>query len=98
MADRLSLDEEARLYTTNAQCEKYNNLATLFGIIVALDYLERAYVRDSITAAECVSELAPESAPFRSPHIATVPMTCRTLLPDLRDIIPCIVYLSLRVR
>ncbi|KAI5829786.1 vacuolar protein sorting-associated [Schizophyllum commune Tattone D] len=52
MTDRLSLDEEARLYTTNAQREKYNNLATLFGIIVALDYLERAYVRDSITAAE----------------------------------------------
>ncbi|TFK34025.1 vacuolar protein sorting-associated [Crucibulum laeve] len=48
----LSLDEEARLYTNNAEREKYNLLATLFGIIVALDYLERAYVRDSITAAE----------------------------------------------
>ena len=67
MADRLSLDEEARLYTTNAQREKYNNLATLFGIIVALDYLERAYVRDSITAAECVSELGPRSMHPRSP-------------------------------
>jgi ESCRT-I complex subunit VPS28 len=49
-----SLDEEVRLYTTNASREKYNLLATLFGIVVALDYLERAYVRDSITAAECV--------------------------------------------
>ncbi|KAF8714281.1 hypothetical protein AX14_012823 [Amanita brunnescens Koide BX004] len=48
----ISLDEEVRLYTTNAEREKYNLLATLFGIIVALDYLERAYVRDSITAAE----------------------------------------------
>ncbi|GLB34497.1 putative component of the ESCRT-I complex (endosomal sorting complex required for transport I), a regulator of vesicular trafficking process [Lyophyllum shimeji] len=48
----LSMDEEARLYTTNADREKYNNLATLFGIIVALDYLERAFVRDSIAAAE----------------------------------------------
>jgi ESCRT-I complex subunit VPS28 len=47
-----SLDEEVRLYTTNAEREKYNLLSTLFGIIVALDYLERAYVRDSITAAE----------------------------------------------
>jgi ESCRT-I complex subunit VPS28 len=47
-----SLDEELRLYTTNASREKFNLLATLFGIIVALDYLERAYVRDSITAAE----------------------------------------------
>ncbi|KAF8626487.1 hypothetical protein AX17_006543 [Amanita inopinata Kibby_2008] len=48
----ISLDEEARLYTTNAEREKYNLLATLFGIVVSLDYLERAYVRDSITAAE----------------------------------------------
>jgi len=50
----LSLDEEARLYTTNAEREKYESLATLYGIVVALDYLERAYVRDSVTAAECV--------------------------------------------
>ncbi|KAF9497760.1 vacuolar protein sorting-associated protein 28 [Pleurotus eryngii] len=49
---QLSLDEEARLYSTNSEREKYNLQATLFGIIVALDYLERAYVRDSITAAE----------------------------------------------
>jgi len=47
-----SLDEEVRLYITNSDREKYNLLATLFGIVVALDYLERAYVRDSITAAE----------------------------------------------
>ena len=50
----LNLDEEAKLYTTNAEREKYGLLATLFGIIVALDYLERAYVRDSVTAAEYV--------------------------------------------
>ncbi|TFK20266.1 vps28 protein [Coprinopsis marcescibilis] len=48
----ISLDEEVRLYSSNAEREKYNLLATLFGIIVALDYLERAYVRDSITAVE----------------------------------------------
>lgn len=57
----ISLDEEARLYTTNSEREKYNTLATLYGIIVALDYLERAYVRDSITSAECV-ELQPSCA------------------------------------
>ena len=54
MSVPLSLDEEARLYTTNAERERYESLATLYGIIVALDYLERAYVRDSVTAAECV--------------------------------------------
>lgn len=50
----LSLDEEVRLYTNNAEREKYNLLGTLYGIIVALDYLERAYVRDAITAAQYV--------------------------------------------
>ncbi|EKM81536.1 hypothetical protein AGABI1DRAFT_111828 [Agaricus bisporus var. burnettii JB137-S8] len=48
----ISIDEEVRLYTNNTEREKYNLLATLFGIIVALEYLERAYVRDSITATE----------------------------------------------
>lgn len=48
----ISLDEEVRLHSSNQQREKYNLLSNLFGIIVALDYLERAYVRDSITAAE----------------------------------------------
>ncbi|KZS94828.1 vacuolar protein sorting-associated protein 28 [Sistotremastrum niveocremeum HHB9708] len=48
----ISLDEEVRLYTTNNEREKYESQATLYGIIVALDYLERAYVRDSVTAAE----------------------------------------------
>lgn len=48
----LNLDEEVRLFTTNAEREKYGLLATLYGIIVSLDYLERAYVRDSVTAAE----------------------------------------------
>jgi ESCRT-I complex subunit VPS28 len=48
----ISLDEEVRLYTNNADREKYNLLSTLFGIVVSLDYLERAYVRDSVTAVE----------------------------------------------
>ncbi|GBE86707.1 Vacuolar protein sorting-associated protein [Sparassis crispa] len=52
MTTLFSLDEEVRLYTTNAEREKYGLLATLFGIVISLDYLERAYVRDSVTAAE----------------------------------------------
>ncbi|KAI5998197.1 vacuolar protein sorting-associated [Pisolithus albus] len=48
----LSLDEEVRPYTTNTDREKCSLQATLFGILVTLDFLERAYVRDSITAAE----------------------------------------------
>jgi hypothetical protein len=44
--------KEARLWTTTADREQYDNLATLFSIIISLDYLERAYVRDSITQAQ----------------------------------------------
>jgi ESCRT-I complex subunit VPS28 len=50
----MSMDEEVRLYTTNAERDQYTLLGTLFGITVALDYLERAFVQDSITAAEYV--------------------------------------------
>jgi ESCRT-I complex subunit VPS28 len=49
-----SLDEEVRLYTTNAERERLGLRATLFGLVTALDFLERAYVRDAVPAAECV--------------------------------------------
>ncbi|KAF9517107.1 hypothetical protein BS47DRAFT_1326790 [Hydnum rufescens UP504] len=52
MSSKISLDEEVRLYSTNSERERYESLATLYGIIVSLDYLERAYVRDSISAAQ----------------------------------------------
>ena len=48
------MDEEIRLYTANAKREKYSLLGTLYGITVALDFLELAFVRDSATAAEYV--------------------------------------------
>ena len=48
----LSLDEEVRLWSSNAERDQYTSLSNLFGIVVSLDYLERAYVRDAITAAE----------------------------------------------
>ncbi|PLW19842.1 hypothetical protein PCASD_17222 [Puccinia coronata f. sp. avenae] len=51
----LNLDEEFKLYSTNAEREKYDNQATLYSIILSLEYLERAYVRDSITQAQYVA-------------------------------------------
>jgi len=51
----LNLDEEYKLYTSNAEREKYDNQATLYSIILSLEYLERAYVRDSITQAQYVA-------------------------------------------
>ncbi|KAI6041110.1 vacuolar protein sorting-associated [Pisolithus marmoratus] len=82
----LSLDEEVRLYTTNAEREKYSLLATLFGIIVALDFLERAYVRDSITAAEY------------SPACTRLLSQYMTMLKLVKDSIPSIEEFMTRYR
>ncbi|KAI8816405.1 vacuolar protein sorting-associated [Fimicolochytrium jonesii] len=46
------LDHEIRLYTNNKEREKYDNMADLYGIIVATEHLERAYIRDAISAQE----------------------------------------------
>jgi ESCRT-I complex subunit VPS28 len=48
----MNFDEEVRLYTTSAERERTENLSTLYSIIVSLEYLERAYVRDSVTGKE----------------------------------------------
>ncbi|KAK4048830.1 Vacuolar protein-sorting-associated protein 28 [Microbotryomycetes sp. JL221] len=48
----INLDEEVRLFNNNADRERFDELATLYGIIVSLDYLEKAYVRDSITSSQ----------------------------------------------
>lgn len=41
-----------RLTSSNSDRERIADLANVFALAVALDYLERAYVRDSITAQE----------------------------------------------
>ena len=45
-------DEEVRLYSTPQERELFDSLSTLYSIIVSFEYLERAYVRDSIGAKE----------------------------------------------
>ncbi len=52
MSTPFNLDSEVRLFATNAEREKQENFATLYSIIVSLEYLERAYVRDSISGKE----------------------------------------------
>ncbi|CAG8514595.1 1367_t:CDS:2 [Paraglomus brasilianum] len=43
-----ALDEEVRLYTNTIDREKYENLADLYAIIVTMEHLEKAYIKDSI--------------------------------------------------
>lgn len=52
MATCLNLDQEFKLYSNHLEREKYDNQATLYSIILSLEHLERAYVRDSITQAQ----------------------------------------------
>ncbi|KAF8552595.1 vacuolar protein sorting-associated protein 28 [Imleria badia] len=86
MSGPLSLDEEVRLYATNAEREKYSLLATLFGIIVALDYLERAYIRDALTAAEY------------SPACTRLLSQYMTMLKLVKDSVPSIEQFMTRYR
>ncbi|MCO5593501.1 hypothetical protein L7F22_047515 [Adiantum nelumboides] len=61
--------EECRLYTSNADRERWESMATLFGIIVSLDALERAYVRESVSEAQyapACTRLLASTRPSRS--------------------------------
>ncbi|KAI0820260.1 vacuolar protein sorting-associated protein 28 [Trametes gibbosa] len=86
MSSRLNLDEEVRLYTTNAEREKYGLLATLFGIVVSLEYLERAYVRDSVSASEY------------SPACTRLLSQYKTMLKLVSDDVPSIEQFMARYR
>lgn len=88
-----SLDEEAKLYLTNAEREKYETQATLFGIIVALDYLERAYIRDSVSAIECVTTSASRVLPIDrryAPACTRLLSQYKTMMRLVSDSVPSI--------
>lgn len=44
--------EETKLYSNIREREKYENLADLYSIIVAIEQLEKAYIRDAINVEE----------------------------------------------
>src|SRR5690606_20332011 len=48
----ISLDEEVKLSTTTQQRELNESLSDIYSIIVALDFLEKAFVRDRIKQEE----------------------------------------------
>lgn len=50
----VDLSSELKLSTNARDREKYDNLADLYSIIVTTDYLEKAYVRNTISPQECV--------------------------------------------
>ncbi|KAH8915566.1 ESCRT-1 complex, Vps28 subunit [Atractiella rhizophila] len=48
MSSQFNLDEEIRPFPPNER-ERFNSLSTLYSILVSLNFLEKAYIRDSIT-------------------------------------------------
>ncbi|KAF8535621.1 putative vacuolar protein sorting-associated protein Vps28 [Trichophaea hybrida] len=48
LSTNLNLDAEVKLYNTPAQRELYESLAEIHAIIVTLEFLEKAFVKDSI--------------------------------------------------
>ncbi|KAL8658570.1 MAG: hypothetical protein Q9226_000904 [Calogaya cf. arnoldii] len=48
----INLDEEVKLSTTAAERDLYDSLAEIYSIIITLDGLEKAYIRDSIPENE----------------------------------------------
>ncbi|KAJ1833537.1 Vacuolar protein-sorting-associated protein 28, partial [Coemansia sp. RSA 2706] len=50
------MTDTVKLYTSSAEREVYENMAALYAIIVSLEYLERAFARDSISAHDYTNE------------------------------------------
>ncbi|KAF1988654.1 ESCRT-1 complex, Vps28 subunit [Aulographum hederae CBS 113979] len=48
----INLDEEVKLSTTSAERDLYESLAEVYSIIITLEALEKAYLKDSITESE----------------------------------------------
>lgn len=46
--------KEVKLYNNTKEREMYENMADLYSIIKTVEHLEKAYIRDSISATEYV--------------------------------------------
>ena len=49
---KVSLAQEVKLYTTPAERDLWDSLAEIYSIIITLDGLEKAYIKDSVTETE----------------------------------------------
>ena len=55
LPNRPELMEEVRLARNPREREKFDNLAELFAVLTTLQCLEKAYIRDTVTAKEYTS-------------------------------------------
>lgn len=82
--NRPELYQEVKLYTSAREREHYDNLAEVYSIVKTLQALEKAYIKDSITAKEytgaCSRLLAQYKAAFKQ-----VQASYRTLEDFVKD-------------
>ncbi|KAF2807670.1 vacuolar protein sorting-associated protein 28 [Mytilinidion resinicola] len=52
LSANINLDEEVKLSATSAERDLYDSLAEIYSIIITLDALEKAYLKDSIPESE----------------------------------------------
>jgi len=71
--------EQIRLYQTPREREMYDNMADLFSIIKTTEALEKAYVRDAITADEYKSNCAKLISQFKAAQNLT-----KDYVPDVK--------------
>ncbi|BGP42590.1 Vacuolar protein-sorting-associated protein 28 [Rhodotorula kratochvilovae] len=92
-----NLDEEVRLATSNADRERIEELANLYSLVVSLNYLERAYVRDSITASQLLAQyktimkLVGDAVPSLDAFMQEYRMDCTAAAHRLRVGVPATV-------
>ena len=60
------MDEEIKLYTKSSEREYYDLMAELYAIVISMDFLEKAYIRDSIPATEYTPACAKLLAQFKT--------------------------------
>lgn len=54
------------MFTNNKERDKYDNMADLYSIIVLMEHLEKAFIRDSITADEYTPQCANLIAKYKT--------------------------------
>uniref|UniRef100_A0A069DXC8 Vacuolar protein sorting-associated protein 28 homolog n=2 Tax=Triatominae TaxID=70999 RepID=A0A069DXC8_9HEMI len=76
-SSRPELYEEVKLFRNAREREKYDNLADLFAVINTLQHLEKAYIRDCVTAKEytaaCSKLLVQYKAAFKQVQSSELP-------------------------
>ncbi|RYN54034.1 hypothetical protein AA0114_g4174 [Alternaria tenuissima] len=83
----INLDEEVKLSATNAERDLNDSLAEIYSIIITLDAIEKAYLKDSIAEADYTETCNRLMKQYKS-NLANETMECPRAIQRLRVGIP----------